>query len=137
MWSCYLLLLLFLALLTSFLMPARYIGCPGAHTHTHTHLQEFKPSLFMRLQIEAASRGQPAVKSAGEEDASLFARDAGWNTGHVLQAARAEDEQNVRFSSTYCVRLAKYRPSDGVVNYKTARHSLLQPLQESTILGRR
>lgn len=90
-------------------MPAsRHAGCPGALC-AHTHLREFKASLFMRPQIEAASRGQPAVKSVGEEAASLFARDAGWNTGHVPQAARAEDKRNVGFNSTYCVRLAKYR----------------------------
>ena len=38
--------------------------------------------------------GQSAVKLAGGDVASLFARDAGWRTGHVLLvAARAEDER--------------------------------------------
>lgn len=95
-----------------------------------TPLREIRPSLFIRLQSEAARRGQSAVKLAGGDVASLFARDAGWSTGHLLLvAARAEDERDVGFSSTYCVWPAKYRPSDGVVNFKMARHSLSPPPQ--------
>lgn len=63
-------------------------------------------------------------------DVASFARDAGWSTGHLLLvAARAEDERDVGFNSTYCVWPAKYRPSDGVVNFKMARHSLSPPPQ--------
>lgn len=44
------------------------------------------------------------MKLAGGALASLFVRDEGWSTGHVLLvAARAEDERDVGFSSTYCV----------------------------------
>ncbi len=47
--------------------------------------------------------GQSAVKLAGGDVASLFARDAGWSTGHVLLiAARAEDERDMGFNSTNC-----------------------------------
>lgn len=77
----------------------------GVQVHSvQTPLWEIKPSLFIRLQNKAARGGQSAAKLAGGDVASLFARDAGWSTGHVLLvAARAEDERDVGFNSTYCV----------------------------------
>lgn len=85
-----------------FLMSAsRHAGCPGAQSATTP--REIKPSLFIRLQNEAARGGQSAVKLAGGNVASLFASDAGWSTGHLLLvAARAEDERDAGFNSTYC-----------------------------------
>lgn len=60
----------------------------GVQVHSvQTPLREIKPSLFIRLQNEAARGGQSAVKLAGGNVASLFARDAGWSTGHLLLVA--------------------------------------------------
>lgn len=55
-------------------------------------------------------------------NASLFARDAGWNSGHVLLAARAEDKTDAGLNSTHSVWLAKYKLSDGVVNFLMPCH---------------
>lgn len=45
------------------------------------------------------------MKLAGGDAASLFAGDAGWNTGHASLplAARAEDKTDVGFNSARCV----------------------------------
>lgn len=59
---------------------------------------------LLGYKMKLREGGQSAVKLAGGDVASPFARDAGWSAGHVLLvAARAEDERDVGFNSTYCV----------------------------------